>query len=101
MLAPIHRGGANMVSPSTQNTAVKIAWVQRLNNSSNATWKALINMQLPDLDKYLWSCNFQIKDIKYIFINVTNKFWIDIITAWSSYFFHTPHTKKDILDQQI
>ena len=100
-IAPLNKGGLNMINIATQNKSLKITWIQRLLDNSNANWKSLVYNQLPDVGEYLWTCNFNKKEVNYAFPKLCNSFWIDVLKAWAEYNFHSPSNRSEIIKQNI
>ena len=101
LTAPIDKGGADMINVAVQNKALKITWVKRLLDDSNAYWKILVHNQLPETGEYLWNCNFCKEDVKYAFPNLHNQFWRDVLISWAEYNYFTPTNRTEILNQHI
>lgn len=101
MIAPIDKGGLNMIDITIQDKSLKIAWIKRLLDNSQANWKLLVYNQLPNVGEYIWKCNFNREDVNKCFPNLYNHFWIDVLKSWADYNYHAPNNCTDILNQNI
>ena len=94
-------GGLNMVHLQTQFKALKIAWIKRLLAGNHKVgWRHLVYNSLKIKDKYIFCCNISGEHVTNLF-NYKNKFWYDVLYAWSSYNFFYPKDISDVLKQSL
>ena len=98
MIAPINKGGANMIDIQVQDKAIKIAWITRLVDNNEAAWKILVEQQMPNIITNIWKANIHQNDIEQICPHL-NRFWKDVLKSWCELHFYEPQTKKEVLDQ--
>ena len=94
-------GGLNMVHLQTQFKALKIAWIKRLLAGNHKVgWRHLVYNSLKIKDKYIFCCNISGEHVINLF-KYKNKFWYDVLYAWSSYNFFYPKDITDVVKQSL
>ena len=96
-------GGLKMVDIDCFVKANKISWIFRyINSNNNAHWKIAFDRELKDLggDNF-WNLFFlKKKDLK--FLNISNKFVLDVITAWCDLInFELNSCRNNFLEQPL
>lgn len=92
------KGGLDMIDVDSFEKCQKINWLRRL-VCSDANWanfaKAYI---LPSPEKIL---QFGAKKLDKVMQNMTNSFWLDVLSSWSEYNRCWEKSTQDILTEQI
>ena len=77
-------GGMNLVDLKSRDEAIKISWINILENDEKAANLAYATFA-PILQQDIWRCNLNKKDIDNLFDYARTPFWVDVLKAWSSY----------------
>ena len=89
------QGGVNLVNFEWKDKALKISWVEILQNEpalAELAYKQLNYM----LKENIWKCNLKQKDIKDLF---SNSFWRDVLISWAEINEHEVVTPDQVMGQ--
>ncbi len=99
---PLTEGGISMPHLPSFNYALKLAWLRRLLDGENkGSWRSIILNQLPISDTYLWNCNLNIHDVHQLTKCIKNKFWKNVVEAWSIYNYQELVEDIDVKTQHL
>jgi hypothetical protein len=94
-------GGISMPHLPTFNYALKLAWLRRLHDPNNkGSWKNLLLNKLP-MGSETWACNLKFNDVASLSKYITNKFWREVLEAWSIYNYDDTVDNTDVTLQTI
>ena len=83
-----HEGGLGLVNLRLRDKALKISWIQTINQDksvANLAYHFLGNV----LKSWFFDCNLKDSDIH--MLNISSPFWEDVAKAWCSYNFKEVH----------
>ena len=78
----IDTGGLRLVNLRLKEVALKISWIQILEQDEAMAEMAFRSIN-PYLKTWVFECNLSKKDVK--FLNIENTFWRDVMEAWCYY----------------
>ena len=69
------KGGLKMIDLESMVKSLRLAWLKRLFNDSNATWKTyLLHLLKPVGGKFFLNCNYEVSDYTISVLNFTRNF---------------------------
>ena len=86
-------GGLKLVHLREKDRALKASWVKIIQDDeklANMAYQALS----PQLGPWIFDCNLNFQDISHL--QIKNKFWEDVLSAWSIYNYN-----KDVINDMI
>ena len=100
MIGSKEKGGLDMPDFDAINSALKAAWIKRINDSNdNANWSHIPTMLLRPLGgAFLLKCNYDVKSLK---VNIPIPFYNEALHAWQIINSSAPHSKEEILNEII
>ena len=75
-------GGANLVNLMAKDTALKVSWINIINNNPQVANLAYYFIG-KELCEKIWMCRIDVNDVKYL--NIKNTFWVHVMEAWATY----------------
>lgn len=97
MIADIENGGLRFPDIGEKIKAIKLAWIQRLFDSSVQPWKACLEHQLKKDVHILIHAAPKTKDLP----NSMNSFYIQVFSFWHDYFSQESLQSVDIIRQPL
>ena len=94
---PKNLGGLALVNFRVKDDALKVAWLQILENDDFAKSCAMKTLKVK-IGSNIWRCNLNKSDIKSVF---QPSFWRDVLLAWSKINYNYPSTQEEICKQII
>ena len=88
-------GGAGMVDFERKDAALKATWIRNIMDDVYPH-ELVISIIKSKIGKMIWSCNLHWKDVDNA-INTTNKFWRDVVIAWTRYHYTEVNDSHQIL----
>ena len=88
-------GGAGLVDIKAKEKALKITWIQILENEPDLNRLVQLN-NIPEIGNLIWECNLKPEDVR---IFVKDKFWLHVYEAWFEFKSKNDTVSKDV--QQI
>ena len=78
------QGGLNLVNIRIRDMALKITWIQILNDDPICAHISM-SVAAPVMGINIFKCCFRKEDVKYICPKSTSDFWDDVLSAWAAY----------------
>ena len=100
IIAEIKHGGLKMIDFEIMERSLKIAWIKRFIENSDAAWKAIPNhavSQLGGLD-FLIKCDY---DLKLLNLDQLPEFYRTILCYWQEFELLTDNEEKPVRDRII
>ena len=84
------QGGLNLTNLEDRDSAIKITWLQVLEEDRKTAEIAYAAMGNPaqSLKELIWSCNFHWQDVQ-VMLPKSNTFWKEVMEAWAKLNFDT------------
>lgn len=103
IIAPIDRGGMNMVHLPSKIQTTKISWIFRLlEGNLEIGWRQLVHNNFRKLTNFIFTCNTKETDLQQTpFYKDIAHFWQHVYKAWCKYHFHNPTVSNEILNQSV
>ena len=99
LVAPISKGGLNMVNFHDVERSLKAAWVRRICNAACSTWSALVMSKISKFGgTLLFQCNF---DTKLLELKDLPVFYKKMLTTWQELYSKTPHLAEEYRQEII
>ena len=74
-------GGLKMIDLESMVKSLRLAWLKRLFNDSNATWKTyLLHLLGPVGGRFFLNCNYEVSDYK-----ISSQFYHELLLWWSEF----------------
>jgi len=75
------KGGLKMIDLESMEKSLRLAWLKRLCNDSNATWKTyLLHLLEPVGDLFFLNCNYEVSDS-----TISSQFYHELLLWWSEF----------------
>ena len=75
------KGGLKMIDLESMVKSLRLAWLKRLFNDSNATWKTyLLHLLKPVGGKFFLNCNYEVSDY-----TISSQFYQELLLWWSEF----------------
>ena len=75
------RGGLKMIGLESMVKSLRLAWLKRLFNDSNATWKTyLLHLLEPVGGRFFLNCNYEVSDYM-----ISSQFYHELLLWWSEF----------------
>ena len=93
---PREFGDLRLVNIKAKQDSLKIQWIFHCLEQT-ILLEIFANQVAPTLGQFIWKCNLHYKDIRSM--NISNKFWEQVLIAWCKYNFFQPELSEDIRAQ--
>ena len=87
-------GGAGLIDLRKKEIAIKISWIQLLEQDETLANLAFESIQ-PDLKQWIFDCNLSPKDIG--ILEIRNTFWKHVLLAWCTYNYNYKSRTQDTI----
>ena len=75
------KGGLKMIDLESMVKSLRLAWLKRLFNDSNATWKTyLFHLLKPVGGRFFLNCNYEVSDY-----TISSQFYQELLLWWSKF----------------